>query len=103
MRRMLPHPRAPGPAALALLPAERLGRHDFQDEAGDVLALVADAAGGSGLAEPRPRDVEEGGEQGLALRLEQRAPLLLGRAHHEHHRVAALADLPPLARRLAPA
>src|ERR1700730_4011093 len=100
MRRMLPPPRAPGPAGLALLAAQRLGRHHFQHEAGDVLALVADGAGGRGLAEPRPRDVEERGEQGLALGLEQRAPLLLGRARDEHHRVDALADLALLAGRL---
>src|SRR5260370_7381030 len=94
MRRMLPHPRAPGPAALALLPAERLGRHDLQHEAGDVLALVADPAGRRGLGEPCPRDVEERGEQSLALGLEQRPPLLLGRARDEPHPVTALPDLP---------
>src|SRR4029077_1988545 len=100
MRRMLPHPCAPGPAALALLPAEGLGRHDLQHEAGDVLALVADPARGRGLAEARARDVEEGRQEGLPLGLEERAPLLLGRARHEYHRVDAFADLALLTCRL---
>src|SRR5262249_41382891 len=100
VRAGLAHAGAPGPAPLALLPAERLGGHPLEHEAGNVLALVPHPPPARPPGEPRARDVAHGGEQRLAFGLEQRAPLLLGRARHVEDRVDPLADLALLARDL---
>src|SRR5229473_1355611 len=95
------HALAPGPAALAALPAERGGGDDLEDEPGNVLALVAGPAlRGRGGAEAHGRDVEEGGEEAVTLGLEERPPLLLRGGDEEDHRVHRLADASLLARAL---
>src|SRR6266568_626824 len=73
MPRVRPHVRAPGPAPLALLPAQRLGGDDDEPEAGDVLAVVGGArALRRPLGQAHGRDVEERRQQALALAGEER-------------------------------
>src|SRR6266404_5835359 len=63
------HGLAPGPAALG-------GGDDLEHEPWNVLALVAGPAlRGRGGAEAHGRDVEEGGEEAVALGLEEGLPL----------------------------
>src|SRR5438093_13419425 len=95
------HTLTPGPAALAALPAEGGGGDDLQHEPGNVLALVAGpAVHGWGGAEAYGGDIEQGGEEAVALGLEERPPLLLRGGNEEDHRVHRLADASLLARGL---
>src|ERR1700730_15502412 len=95
------HALAPGPAALAALPAEGGGGDDLEDEPGNVLALVAgDAVRGRSGAEAHGGDAEQGGEEAVTLGLEERPPLLLRGGHDEDDRVHRLADASLLARGL---